>query len=59
MGEICKVIMQTDERNYGRIVLQNVKFLYDEINTDTIFIPGIIKESEVIGNVYENKELLG
>ncbi|MCM1339913.1 MAG: YopX family protein [Muribaculaceae bacterium] len=57
-GEICKVIMQTDEKNYGRIVLQNIKFLDDEFNKDNIFIPKAIEEGEIIGNIYQNPELL-
>lgn len=55
-GQICKVIMQTDKQNYGRVILQNVKYLNDEAHKNNIFIPAAINESEVIGNIYENPE---
>lgn len=57
-GQICKVIMQTDKQNYGRVILQNVKYLNDEAHKNNIFIPAAINESVIIGNIYENPELL-
>lgn len=57
-GQICKVIMQTDKQNYGRVVLQNIKYLNDEAHKNNIFIPAAINESVIIGNIYENPELL-
>ena len=57
-GQICKVIMQTDERNYGCIVLQNIKYLNDEAYCNDIFVSAVINKSAVIGNIYENPELL-
>lgn len=49
-GEVCSIEMQTDERNYGRVIVKNQK--------DIAHYPSTIKESEVIGNVYNNSELL-
>ncbi len=57
-GQICKVIMQTDKQDYGRVILQNVKYLNDEAHKNNIFIPAAINESVIIGNIYENPELL-
>lgn len=55
-GEICKVIMQTDEKNYGRVVLQNLKNINNKTNKDVVFIPNAITESELIGNIWVDME---
>lgn len=57
-GEICRVVMQTDDIDYGQIVLTAIKVKNEEWLDDCIYIPGCIEESEVIGNIYENPELL-
>ena len=57
-GDNCLVKFQIDHLNFGRICLLNINNINSDINKNTILIPCCIEDSKVIGNSWENKELL-
>ena len=57
-GDNYLVKFQIDHLNFGRICLLNINNINSDINKDAILIPCCIEDSKVIGNSWENKELL-
>lgn len=57
-GAVCLVKQVNDKKSidYGRIVAYSIKTL-DKKYKD-VYIPTVLSDSEVIGNIYENPELL-
>lgn len=57
-NEICIIRVQRDLKYFGRVVAQKVELINDLYNRDNVYIPGIIPNSEKIGDFKTTLELL-
>lgn len=57
-NEICIIRVQRDLKDFGRVVAQKVELIDDIYNRDNVYIPGIIPNSEKIGDFKTTPQLL-